>query len=55
MSVATAAQTWTIDAAHTQVSFEVAHMMFAKVRGSFGELKGELMLGEPYEIGRAHV
>lgn len=50
MNVAAAAQTWTIDTAHTQVSFEVAHMMFAKVRGSFGELSGEVVVGEPYDL-----
>lgn len=35
---------WQIDPAHTQVQFEVKHMMFAKVRGRFEELEGTLAL-----------
>jgi len=37
--------TWTLDSAHTQVGFEVKHMMFAKVRGRFTDLEGSLRLG----------
>lgn len=37
---------WVLDPAHTQVSFTVKHMMFAKVRGRFSELEGELLLSE---------
>jgi polyisoprenoid-binding protein YceI len=37
--------TWTIDPAHTQVEFEVKHMMFAKVRGRFRSVEGTLVLG----------
>jgi polyisoprenoid-binding protein YceI len=36
---------WTIDPAHTQVEFEVKHMMFAKVRGRFRSVEGTLLLG----------
>ncbi len=41
----TAATTWQLDPAHTQVEFEVKHMMFAKVRGRFTELTGSLVVG----------
>lgn len=37
--------TWQLDAAHTQVEFEVKHMMFAKVRGRFTEVDGTLVVG----------
>ena len=37
--------TWQIDPAHTQVEFEVKHMMFAKVRGRFSDVQGSLLLG----------
>lgn len=42
----TLTRTWQIDPAHTQASFEVKHMMFAKVRGSFGRVAGELRIGD---------
>ncbi len=35
-----AAQNWNFDQAHSQVGFTIKHMMFAKVRGSFGEWEG---------------
>lgn len=41
----TAETTWQLDPAHTQVEFEVKHMMFAKVRGRFTEVEGSLVLG----------
>lgn len=34
--------TWQIDPQHTQVEFEVKHMMFAKVRGRFESVEGTL-------------
>jgi polyisoprenoid-binding protein YceI len=40
-----AVTTWTLDAAHTQVGFEVKHMMFAKVRGHFTDVEGRLRIG----------
>lgn len=36
--------TWKIDAAHTDVSFSVKHMMVTTVRGKFGEVSGQLEL-----------
>lgn len=36
----TALQTFTIDPAHSQVTFSVRHMGFSKVRGRFQELEG---------------
>lgn len=42
----TALSKWALDPAHTQVSFTVKHMMFAKVRGRFTELEGEVLLAE---------
>jgi len=35
---------WTIDPAHTQVGFEVKHMMFSKVRGQFTDVEGTLTM-----------
>lgn len=40
-----AAATWQIDPAHSQVGFEVTHLMFAKVRGRFRTMEGTLWLG----------
>jgi len=36
---------WQLDGAHTQVEFEVKHMMFAKVRGRFTDVQGTLVVG----------
>jgi polyisoprenoid-binding protein YceI len=36
-------QTWTIDAAHTQVEFLVKHMMISTVRGRFGQVEGSVV------------
>lgn len=47
--------TWTLDPAHTEVGFEVKHMMFAKVRGRFTDLEGTLRLGSPDEESTASV
>ncbi|MEZ4417016.1 MAG: YceI family protein [Gemmatimonadota bacterium] len=41
-----AVTTWTLDAAHTRVGFEVKHMMFAKVRGQFTDVEGTVHLAE---------
>jgi polyisoprenoid-binding protein YceI len=35
--------TWTIDQAHSSVSFSINHMMIAKVHGGFEKLSGVLM------------
>ncbi len=41
-----------LDVAHTRVGFVVKHMMVSKVRGSFGEFEGKIMIGEnPLESG----
>jgi polyisoprenoid-binding protein YceI len=40
------AGTWDIDAAHSDVSFTVRHMMVSKVRGRFGTFSGEIVTGE---------
>jgi polyisoprenoid-binding protein YceI len=47
--------TWTIDPAHTQVEFEVKHMMFAKVRGRFRTVEGTLTLGEGDKVEGSRV
>jgi polyisoprenoid-binding protein YceI len=49
------ATTWTIDPAHTQVGFEVKHMMFAKVRGQFDAPGGEVHLGADGAIEESSV
>ena len=60
---------WSFDTAHSEISFSVRHMMFAKVRGSFtrwtgivaGDENGALssvtadITVDSIEIGRAHV
>ena len=38
--------TWTIDSAHSDVSFSVKHMMVSKVRGRFSAFEGELVTAE---------
>jgi polyisoprenoid-binding protein YceI len=37
---------WTLDPAHTQVSFAAKHMMVTTVRGTFGEVSGQILLDE---------
>lgn len=41
--------TWTIDATHSAVGFNVRHMMVSKVRGSFKEFSGAITVGETIE------
>ncbi len=36
--------TWNIDPAHTEVGFEVKHLMISKVRGRFGAVTGTIEL-----------
>jgi polyisoprenoid-binding protein YceI len=44
-TIAAAPQTtWTIDAAHTEVGFEVKHLMISRVRGRFGAVTGTIVL-----------
>lgn len=40
------AGTWTIDPAHSEISFTVRHLMVAKVRGTFRTFSGVLTVGE---------
>lgn len=42
----TALSTWTLDAAHSQASFTVRHMMISNVRGEFAKMDGTLQLDE---------
>ena len=37
---------WTIDPAHSDVSFTVRHMMVSKVRGSFQSFDGEIVVAD---------
>lgn len=43
---APATTTWNIDAAHSEVGFEVKHLMIAKVRGRFAGVTGSISLDE---------
>ena len=36
------AESWTVDTAHSQVGFEVDHMMITTVKGNFGDFSGTL-------------
>ncbi len=47
--------TWSIDPAHTEVGFEVKHMMFAKVRGRFTDLEGTIRMAPLGEESAASV
>ncbi|MGH9024773.1 MAG: YceI family protein [Acidimicrobiia bacterium] len=38
--------TWDIDAAHSEVSFTVRHLMVSKVRGHFARYEGTIEPGE---------
>lgn len=38
--------TWTLDPAHTTVGFTVRHAGISKVRGTFGDLEGTLVVGQ---------
>jgi polyisoprenoid-binding protein YceI len=41
-----ATTTWQIDPAHSEIGFEVKHLMISKVRGRFGAVTGTLVLDE---------
>jgi len=47
--------TWQIDPQHSEVGFEVSHMMFAKVRGRFESFEGTITLGAEETIGESRV
>lgn len=40
---------WTLDAAHSQVSFAIRHLGVSKVRGRFGDLEADLVVGPTAE------
>ncbi|HEX6424749.1 MAG TPA: YceI family protein [Acidimicrobiales bacterium] len=40
---------WALDAAHSQVGFAIRHLGVSKVRGRFGEVEAELVVGETIE------
>ena len=50
-----ATTTWQIDPAHTEVGFEVKHMMFAKVRGRFDAVEGTVVLVPESDFGSSSV
>lgn len=51
---ALAADTYTIDTAHSTVGFTVRHMMVANVRGSFTDVKGTVT-ADPTDLGKSGV
>ncbi len=48
------ADSWNIDTTHSQITFTVHHMVFAKVRGKFGKWTGTLGL-DPQNLGASQV
>lgn len=48
------AGSWNIDTAHSQVTFTVRHMVFAKVRGRFTKWSGQLAL-DPQDLAASKV
>ena len=40
------AGTWTIDPTHTEVGFVARHLMVTKVRGSFADVSGTVVVAE---------
>jgi len=53
--IAGGASTWQIDPAHSEIGFEVKHMMFATVRGRFRGVEGTLALGQGANIAGSRV
>ncbi|WP_205860579.1 YceI family protein [Phycicoccus sp. HDW14] len=49
------AGTWTIDPTHTEVGFVARHLMVSKVRGSFTEVSGTVVVGETLADSSAEV
>ena len=41
--------TWTLDPAHTAVSFSIRHAGISRARGTFEDVQGQLVVGESYE------
>jgi polyisoprenoid-binding protein YceI len=48
-----AAGTWAIDPSHSSVDFVAKHLMVTKVRGTFGELEGTVVIGDTPEESSA--
>lgn len=53
--VETGTTTWSIDPQHSEIGFEVKHMMFATVRGRFEEVEGTVVLGPEDSIEQSRV
>ena len=47
------AGTWTIDPSHSEVGFTARHMMVSKVRGSFGEVTGTVVVADDLSASTA--
>ena len=47
--------TWVLDPSHSEVTFSVRHMMISKVRGSFGDVSGELTVAEDFAASAVSV
>jgi polyisoprenoid-binding protein YceI len=45
--------TWAIDQSHSSLAFVAKHLMVTKVRGSFGELSGTIVIGDTPEESSA--
>ena len=41
------AGTWSVDPSHTEVGFVARHLMVTKVRGSFADVAGAVVVGAP--------
>jgi polyisoprenoid-binding protein YceI len=47
--------TWEFDTAHSSIEFVVRHLMMAKVRGSFGDFRGSIEIGDTLETSKVEV
>lgn len=47
---------WIVDTSHSSITFSVRHMMFAKVRGTFGSWSGEMTVDDrDHTVADVHV
>ena len=44
------AETWNVDSSHSEVGFEVTHMMISTVEGSFGEFSGTIEVNKKGKV-----
>jgi len=44
------AETWNVDSSHSEVGFEVTHMMISTVEGSFGEFSGNIEVNKKGKV-----